>query len=64
MPLVPFAGSNDLVFGGWDIYGDTAEDPLSAISPMKALFDHQCVKPIDVPFVNSEDLITHLGLEY
>ena len=56
--FVPLAGLNDLVFGGWDIYEDTAyeaaanaevlertlleqlKEPLSAIRPMKAVFDH------------------------
>ncbi len=55
--FVPLAGLNDLVFGGWDIYEDTAyeaavnakvlektqleelKEPLSAIKPMKAVFD-------------------------
>src|SRR6201996_2930740 len=55
--FVPLAGLNDLVFGGWDIFEDTAyeaarnakvleptlldqvKEPLSAIRPMKAVFD-------------------------
>src|ERR1700685_1732391 len=55
--FVPLAGLNDLVFGGWDIFEDTAyeaaanarvldapqleklKEPLSAIKPMKAVFD-------------------------
>lgn len=67
--FVPLADLNNLVFGGWDIYEDTAyeaalkaqvfdrtlidqlKDPLSAISPMKAVFDHEYVKRIDGPNV-------------
>src|SRR5271167_4663125 len=65
--FVPLAGLNDLVFGGWDIYEDTAyeaaskarvlektqldqlKEPLSAIRPMKAVFDHEYIKRIDGP---------------
>ncbi len=67
--FVPLAGLNDLVFGGWDIYEDTAyeaaanarvldapqleklKEPLSAIKPMKAVFDHEYVKRINGPNV-------------
>ncbi|HUA84737.1 MAG TPA: inositol-3-phosphate synthase [Bryobacteraceae bacterium] len=67
--FVPLAGLNDLVFGGWDIYEDTAyeaalnaavlertqleslKEPLSAIRPMKAVFDHDYVKRINGPNV-------------
>jgi myo-inositol-1-phosphate synthase len=67
--FVPLAGLDDLVFGGWDIYEDTAyeaavnasvlektqleqlKDPLSAIRPMKAVFDHEYVKRINGPNV-------------
>ena len=67
--FVPLAGLNDLVFGGWDIYEDTAyqaalnaavldrtlleqfKDPLSAIRPMKAVFDPEYVRRIDGPNV-------------
>ena len=67
--FVPLAGINDLVFGGWDIYEDTAyeaavnaavlertlldqlKEPLSAIRPMKAVFDQEYVKRITGPNV-------------
>jgi myo-inositol-1-phosphate synthase len=67
--FVPLAGINDLVFGGWDIYEDTAyeaavnarvleatqleklKEPLSAIKPMKAVFDQEYVKRINGPNV-------------
>ena len=67
--FVPLAGLNDLVFGGWDIYEDTAyeaavnakvlertlleqlKEPLSAIKPMKAVFDHEYVRRINGPNV-------------
>ncbi len=67
--FVPLAGLDDLVFGGWDIYEDTAyeaaanaavlekaqldqlKEPLSAIRPMKAVFDHEYVKRINGPNV-------------
>jgi myo-inositol-1-phosphate synthase len=67
--FVPLAGLNDLVFGGWDIYEDTAyeaaanarvleapqleklKEPLSAIKPMKAVFDQEYVKRIHGPNV-------------
>jgi myo-inositol-1-phosphate synthase len=60
--FVPLAGLNDLVFGGWDIFEDTAyeaalnakvleraqldqvKEPLSAIRPMKAVFDPEYVR--------------------
>ena len=65
--FVPLAGLDDLVFGGWDIFEDTAyeaamhakvlderlleqvKEPLSAIRPMPAVFDHQYVKRIAGP---------------
>ncbi len=67
--FVPLAGLNDLVFGGWDIFEDTAyeaaahakvlepsllekvKEPLSAIRPMKAVFDQNYVKRITGPNV-------------
>ena len=67
--FVPLAGLSDLVFGGWDIYEDTAyeaaanarvldapqleklKEPLSAIKPMKAVFDQEYVKRIHGPNV-------------
>ena len=67
--FVPLAGLNDLVFGGWDIFEDTAYEaavhakvlepglleqvkgPLSAIKPMKAVFDQNYVKRITGPNV-------------
>jgi myo-inositol-1-phosphate synthase len=67
--FVPLAGLNDLVFGGWDIYEDTAyeaaknaavlektqleslKEPLSAIRPMKAVFDQEYVRRINGPNV-------------
>ncbi len=67
--FVPLAGLEDLVFGGWDIYEDTAyeaaanarvleapqleklKEPLSAIKPMKAVFDQEYVKRINGPNV-------------
>ena len=67
--FVPLAGLNDLVFGGWDIFEDTAYEaavnakvleasllekvkaPLSAIRPMKAVFDHEYVRRINGPNV-------------
>ncbi len=70
--FVPLAGLNDLVFGGWDIYEDTAyeaaanakvlertqleslKEPLSAIRPMKAVFDHEYVKNINGPNVKDK----------
>jgi myo-inositol-1-phosphate synthase len=70
--FVPLAGLDDLVFGGWDIYEDTAyeaavnasvlektqleqlKDPLSAIRPMKAVFDHEYVKRINGPNVKAD----------
>src|ERR1700728_4834208 len=57
--FVPLASIDDLVFGGWDIFEDTAyeaavnakvleapqleklKEPLSAIKPMKAVFDQE-----------------------
>ncbi|HML17483.1 MAG TPA: inositol-3-phosphate synthase [Bryobacteraceae bacterium] len=65
--FVPLSSLNDLVFGGWDIYEDTAyeaaahakvlertlldqlKEPLSAIRPMKAVFDRDYVRRIDGP---------------
>src|SRR5512140_3678099 len=67
--FVPLAGVNDLVFGGWDIYEDTAYEaavnakvlqrtqldelkgPLSAIKPMKAVFDPEYIRRINGPNV-------------
>ena len=67
--FVPLAGLSDLVFGGWDIFEDTAYEaavhakvlepsllekvkvPLSAIQPMKAVFDQNYVKRITGPNV-------------
>jgi len=67
--FVPLAGLNDLAFGGWDIFEDTAYEaavhakvlepsllekvkgPLSAIQPMKAVFDQNYVKRITGPNV-------------
>jgi myo-inositol-1-phosphate synthase len=67
--FVPLAGLDDLVFGGWDIYEDTAYEaavkaavlertlldelkaPLSAIHPMKAVFDREYIKNINGPNV-------------
>jgi myo-inositol-1-phosphate synthase len=67
--FVPLAGLNDLVFGGWDIYEDTAyeaavnakvlepallqqvKEPLSAIRPMKAVFDTEYIRRINGPNV-------------
>ena len=69
--FVPLAGLDDLVFGGWDIYEDSAyeaaanarvlepamlekvREPLSAIQPMKAVFDSNYVKRINGPNVKS-----------
>lgn len=69
--FVPLAGLNDLVFGGWDIYEDTAyeaaanarvlqsplleqvKEPLSAIKPMKAVFDRDYVRRINGPNVKT-----------
>src|SRR5580692_6827225 len=70
--FVPLAGLNDLVFGGWDIYEDTAyeaarnakvlesslldqlKEPLSAIRPMKAVFDSEYIRRINGPNVKTE----------
>jgi myo-inositol-1-phosphate synthase len=70
--FVPLAGLDQLVFGGWDIYEDTAyeaalnaqvlekslleqvREPLQAIQPMKAVFDHDYVKRIDGPNIKRE----------
>jgi len=67
--FVPLASLDDLVFGGWDIYEDSAyeaalkaavldraqieqfKDSLSAIRPMKAVFDRDYVRRIDGPNV-------------
>src|SRR5580692_11097147 len=67
--FVPLAGLNDLVFGGWDIFNDTAyesaahaevlekslleqvREPLSAIKPMKAVFDQEYVRRLNGPNV-------------
>jgi myo-inositol-1-phosphate synthase len=70
--FVPLAGLNDLVFGGWDIYEDTAyesavnasvlepallsqlKEPLSAIKPMKAVFDTEYIRRINGPNVKTK----------
>ena len=70
--FVPLAGLNDLVFGGWDIYEDTAyesavnakvlepallsqlKEPLSAVKPMKAVFDSEYVRRINGPNVKTK----------
>lgn len=70
--FVPLAGLNDLVFGGWDIYEDSAyeaaqkaqvleptllsqvREPLEAVRPMKAVFDHEYVKRINGPNIKTE----------
>ena len=67
--FVPLAKLDDLVFGGWDIFEDTAyesalnagvlekdllekvKEPLTAIKPMKAVFDQEYVKRINGPNV-------------
>ena len=70
--FVPLAEIGDLVFGGWDIYEDTAyeaavnahvlertlidqmKEPLSAIRPMKAVFDPEYVRRINGPNVKQQ----------
>ena len=70
--FVPLAGLDDLVFGGWDIYEDTAyeaavnakvlepsllaqlKEPLSAIKPMKAVFDPEYIRRINGPNVKTK----------
>ncbi len=70
--FVPLAKLDQLVFGGWDIFEDTAyeaavnarvfephhleavKEPLSAIRPMKAVFDPEYVKRINGPNVKTE----------
>jgi myo-inositol-1-phosphate synthase len=67
--FVPLAALNDLVFGGWDIYEDSAyeaavnakvlepalleqvKEPLSAVRPMKAVFDPEYIRRINGPNV-------------
>ncbi|HLH42840.1 MAG TPA: inositol-3-phosphate synthase [Bryobacteraceae bacterium] len=67
--FVPLAELDDLVFGGWDIYEDSAYEaaehakvlerdllekvrgPLSAIRPLKAVFDPDYVRRINGPNV-------------
>jgi myo-inositol-1-phosphate synthase len=69
--FVPLANLEDLVFGGWDIYEDTAyeaavnakvlepalleqvKEPLSAIKPMKAVFDSEYIRRINGPNVKT-----------
>ncbi len=69
--FVPLASLEDLVFGGWDIYEDTAYEaavnakvlepsllsqlkkPLSAIHPMKAVFDPEYIRRINGPNVKT-----------
>jgi myo-inositol-1-phosphate synthase len=70
--FVPLASLDQLVFGGWDIFEDTAyeaavnarvfdekhlaavREPLSAIKPMKAVFDSNYVRRITGPNQKSE----------
>lgn len=70
--FVPLANLQDMVFGGWDIYEDTAyeaalnaqvlekslldvvKEPLSALKPMKAVFEQEYVKRINGPNVKTE----------
>jgi myo-inositol-1-phosphate synthase len=70
--FVPLAKLDDLVYGGWDIFEDTAYDaavhanvleasllekvkePLSAIRPMKAVFDSDYVRRINGPNVKNQ----------
>jgi len=70
--FVPLAGLNQLVFGGWDIYEDSAyeaaanakvlesslleqvKQPLSAIKPMKAVFDPEYIRRINGPNVKDK----------
>jgi myo-inositol-1-phosphate synthase len=70
--FVPLAGIGDLVFGGWDIYEDTAyesavnakvlepallsqlKEPLSAIKPMKAVFDPEYIRRITGPNIKQK----------
>ena len=70
--FVPLAKIDDLVYGGWDIYEDTAYDaavhanvleasllekvkqPLSAVRPMKAVFDPEYVRRINGPNVKDK----------
>jgi myo-inositol-1-phosphate synthase len=70
--FVPLAKLDDMVFGGWDIYEDTAyeaalnakvlekslldvvKEPLSALKPMKAVFEQEYVKRINGPNVKTE----------
>ena len=74
--FVPLAPLDSLVFGGWDIFEDTAyeaaahakvldphhlaavKDPLSAVKPMKAVFDQNYVRRINGPHVKTEG--THM----
>jgi myo-inositol-1-phosphate synthase len=70
--FVPLATIDDLVYGGWDIYEDSAYDaavhanvleasllekvkePLSAVRPMKAVFDSDYVRRINGPNVKDK----------
>ncbi|MDX1981554.1 MAG: inositol-3-phosphate synthase [Bryobacteraceae bacterium] len=70
--FVPLASLDDLVFGGWDIFPDSAyqaaskaqvldatflkklKEPLSAVKPMKAVFEQEYVKRINGPNVKKE----------
>jgi myo-inositol-1-phosphate synthase len=70
--FVPLAKIDDLVYGGWDIYEDTAYEaavhanvleasllekvkaPLSAVRPMKAVFDPEYVRRIHGPNVKDQ----------
>lgn len=69
--VVPLAGLEDMVFGGWDIFEDDiyaaarhaevltvedldkVKDELSAIKPMKAVFDQNFVKRLHGTWVKS-----------
>lgn len=69
--VVPLAGLDDMVFGGWDIFEDDlyaasrhaevltvedldkVKDELSAIKPMKAVFDQNFVKRLHGTWVKS-----------
>ncbi len=71
--FVPLASTEDLVFGGWDLYDancfeaamfarvlrrehlDPIKDFLSAIVPMKAVFDRKFVRNLDGTYIKEED---------
>ncbi len=78
--FVPIAELKDIVFGGWDIFEDSAyesalnagvldnslldqiKDQLSAIKPMKAVFDPKYVK--NISGVNVKKAKTKMDLAY